>query len=72
MIKGDDYYKKYPELKSKNIEKYVAKDNITWLKCPEEVPEWLTAMFKSKDYTGRMEVLKKINVDSMNTRVENN
>lgn len=68
----DDYFNIFPNLKSKNVEKHVDKDNITWLKHPEEVPQWLTAMFKSKDYVDRMDALKKINMDSMNCRVENN
>lgn len=72
MNKKDEYFNIFPKLKSKNLEKYVAKDNITWLKSPEEVPVWLTSMFKSKDYTEKMDALKKINVDSMNCRVENN
>lgn len=72
MNSKDKYFDSFPSLKSKIVKKHVAKDDITWLKCPEDVPEWLASMFNSKDYLNRMEALKKINVDSMNCRVENN
>lgn len=57
---------------NKKEDKSTSKDNIDWLECLEEVPEWLNAMFKGENYIKRMDALKKINIDSMNCRVENN
>ncbi len=72
MNSKDEYFKKYPELKSKNAEKYVSKDNITWLKEPEDIPAWLDQLFNSKGHAERMKALRRINSESMSTRVENN
>lgn len=72
MNSKDEYFKKYPELKSKNIEKYVSKDNITWLKEPEDIPAWLDQLFNSKVHVDRMKALRWLNSISMSIRVENN
>ena len=43
-----------------------------WMAKQTKVPEWLNQFFDSKEHKDRMNVLRKINVDSMNCRVENN
>jgi hypothetical protein len=45
---------------------------IAWLKQPEDVPQWLKDIFKSKSHEDRMLALKKINQESILVDVNKN
>lgn len=72
MNSKDKYFSSDYIKKSDIVKNNTNKDDITWLKCPGDVPKWLADIFTGKNYKERMDALRELNENSLKCRVENN